>query len=401
MRPASHDVTPQRDRSRPARSDHLALVVKRRSGDTWAVIAGGGTAGHVVPAIAIGQALVARGHAPDSIHFVGSSRGMERHLVPAAGFTVTLLPGRGLARRPTLANVGAVAGLAAAAVMAVVLMGRRRPAVVVAVGGYASAACVAAAVLWRVPLVVAEQNAVPGLANRVAARVARASAVSFPGTPLPRAQVTGNPVRREMLGVDRRPEGRAVARAQLNVDPDAMLVVVAGGSLGARRINDAVIGLAADWARRPGWAVRHVVGERDWEELSEAAPPSVPGGLRYEQVRYEDRMDRVYAAADIAVHRAGASTVAELAVAGVPAILVPLPGAPGDHQTANAQRLAAVGAAVVVSDAELDAPRLEAELDRLAAEPDTRAAMAVAAAGLARPAAADDVAGLAERFARG
>ncbi|MCU4183686.1 undecaprenyldiphospho-muramoylpentapeptide beta-N-acetylglucosaminyltransferase [Acidiferrimicrobium sp. IK] len=365
------------------------------------MIAGGGTGGHVLPAIAIGQALVARGHPAESIHYVGSSRGMERRMVPAAGFSLTLLPGRGVARRLTPANIGAIAGLLAAVVMAVVLVGRRRPAVVVTVGGYASVACVVAAAVWRVPLVVAEQNAVPGLANRMAARVARAAAVSFPGTALPRAEVTGNPVRREMLAVDRSPAGRAQARAELGVDPDAVMVAVAGGSLGARRINDAVVALAADWAGRSGWAVRHVVGERDWEQMQAEAPEPVPGGLRYEQVRFEDRMEVVYAATDIAVHRAGASTVAELTVAGVPAVLVPLPGAPGDHQTANARRLADAGAAVVVPDAELDAGRLEAELDRLAADRSALAAMAAAASTLGRPGAADAVAQLAERHARG
>jgi UDP-N-acetylglucosamine:LPS N-acetylglucosamine transferase len=321
--------------------------------------------------------------------------------VPAAGFEVTLLPGRGIARRLRAANIGAVAGLAAAVVLAVILVGRRRPSVVVAVGGYASVPCVVAAGLWRVPLVVAEQNAVPGLANRLAARLARASAVSFDGTDRPRAVLTGNPVRREMLAVDRTAMGRAKARAELGVAPDDLLVAVAGGSLGARRINEAVVGLAGDWAARPGWAVHHVVGERDWAQLQAAAPSPLPAGLRYQQVRYEDRMDRVYAASDVALHRAGASTVAELAVAGVPSILVPLPGAPGDHQTANARRLADAGAAVVVPDAELDAPRLEAELDRLAADRTHLAAMGAAAAALARPGAADAVADLVERYARG
>ena len=180
----------------------------------WAVIAGGGTGGHIVPAIAIGRALVARGHPASTIRFVVSTRGMEATMVPAAGFQVSLLPGRGIARRMTFDNVGAVAGLA-----------RRpgpgggrwsagcaRPSVVIAVGGYASVACAVAAVVLRVPLVVAEQNAAPGLANRLAGRFAAACAVSFPGTPLPRPVLTGNPVRPEMLSVDRSPRGRARAR---------------------------------------------------------------------------------------------------------------------------------------------------------------------------------------------
>ena len=229
------------------------------------MIAGGGTGGHVVPAIAIGQALVERGHPPDTIHFLGSSRGLERTMVPDAGFDVTLLPGRGIARRLTIDNIGAVAGLLAATGQAVALLGRMRPAVVIAVGGYASVAGAVAAVVWRVPLVVAEQNAVPGLANRLAGRFAAACAVSFPGTPLPRAVVTGNPVRRQILSVDRGQAGRTAARIALGLPADRFVVGVSGGSLGARRINEAVLGLAAMWADRADVAIRHVVGHRDFD----------------------------------------------------------------------------------------------------------------------------------------
>jgi undecaprenyldiphospho-muramoylpentapeptide beta-N-acetylglucosaminyltransferase len=366
----------------------------------WAVIAGGGTGGHAVPAIAIGQALVERGHPPESIHFVGSRRGIERRLVPAAGFSITLLPGRGVARRLTIDNVGAITGLLVAIVRAVLLMGRMRPAVVVTVGGYASVAAAIAAVAWRVPLVVAEQNAVPGLANRLASRFAAASAVTFAGTPLPRAVVTGNPVRPQVLALDRSPEGRAEARATLGLPADGLVVAAAGGSLGARRINGAVAELARAWAARPGLAIRHVVGDRDFAALAGSAPSSCPGGLVYQQVRFEDRMDLLLAAADIAVQRAGASTVSELAVAGVPAILIPLPGAPGDHQSVNARRLADAGAAVVIADDELDADRLATELDRLLGNDETRRGMAQAARSLARPDAAAAVASLAEEHAR-
>jgi UDP-N-acetylmuramate--alanine ligase len=374
--------------------------VIRRADRVWAVIAGGGTAGHVLPAVAIGQALVRRGHSRQSIHFVGSSRGMEGRLVPDAGFSITLLPGRGIARRWTVDNLVAVGGLLAATLRALLLVGRLRPSVVIAVGGYASAAAALAAVVWRIPLVVAEQNAVPGLANRLAGRFAAACAVSFPGTPLPRAVVTGNPVRPEMLAVDRSDKGRARARAALGLPDDVLVVAAAGGSLGARRVNQAVLGLARAWAERPGLAIRHVVGERDFAELRQAAPAPTPGGLVYQQVGFENRMDLLLGAADVAIQRAGASTVAELTAVGVPAILVPLPGAPGDHQSANAHRLAEAGAAQVIADGDLDATRLAGELDALLADPGQRQAMAAAARGLARPHAAEAVAGLAEAHAR-
>jgi undecaprenyldiphospho-muramoylpentapeptide beta-N-acetylglucosaminyltransferase len=366
----------------------------------WAIIAGGGTGGHVVPAIAIAQALVQRGHPASSIHFVGSRRGIEQRLVPAAGFAVTLLPGRGIARRFTVDNLGAVAGLLAAVARAVRLVGRLRPAVVIAVGGYASVAATLAAVAWRIPLVVAEQNAVPGLANRLASRFAAASAVSFAGTPLRRAVVTGNPVRPQILAVDRSAPGRLAARLALGLPGEGLVVAAAGGSLGARRINEAVVGVAGAWCARPGVAIRHVVGDRDFDTFTRSIPPPCPGGLVYQPVRFEDRMDLLLTAADVAVQRAGASTVAELTVAGVPAILIPLPGAPGDHQTANARRLAAAGAAVVIPDDELDAARLATELDRLLSDEEVRAAMTDAARSLARPEAAAAVAGLAEEHAR-
>ncbi|MGI8686518.1 MAG: undecaprenyldiphospho-muramoylpentapeptide beta-N-acetylglucosaminyltransferase [Acidimicrobiales bacterium] len=366
----------------------------------WALVAGGGTAGHVLPAVAIARALVARGRPPAAMHFVGSSRGQEARLVPEAGFAVTLLPGRGIARRPTPDNVGAVIGLVRAVGKAFVLTARARPAVVVSVGGYASVPCAAAAVTLRVPLVLHEQNAVPGLANRLAGRFARACAVSFEGTPLPRAVVTGNPVRPEVLAVDRTPAGRTRARAALGLPAEAVVVGVFGGSLGARRINDATFGLVEAWATRSGVAVRHAVGARDWATVSTRLPAVPDGGLVYDPVEYEQQMPLLYAAADVVLSRAGGSTVAELAAAGVPAVLVPLPGAPNDHQTANAMALVRAGAAVLVPDAELTPERLAAELDPLLADPDRLAAMADAGRRIARPDAADRVADLVERHAR-
>jgi len=371
-----------------------------RSHPVFAVIAGGGTGGHAVPAVAIARALVERGHAPSTIHFVGSARGIERRLVPEAGFSITLLPGRGIARRLTPDNIGAVAGLMSAAIQAFFLLRRLRPSVVITVGGYASAPCAAAAVILRIPLIVEEQNATPGLANRLAGRFALACAVSFPGTPLPRSVVTGNPVRQEIISVNRSPEGRAAAKKALGLPADRTVVAVAGGSLGARRINDATLGLAALWADRGDVAIRHVIGERDFEQVTSASPVPAATGLVYQQIRFEDRMDLLLAAADVTVQRAGASTVSELAVAGVPSVLVPLPGAPGDHQTLNARMLADAGAAVLVPDSELDGERLARELDRLIGDPGLLDSMAAAAGGLGRPDAASKVAALAEEHAR-
>jgi undecaprenyldiphospho-muramoylpentapeptide beta-N-acetylglucosaminyltransferase len=377
----------------------------------FAIIAGGGTAGHVLPGVAIGRALVERGHDPATVHFVGSDRGIERRLVPEAGFSLTVLPGRGIQRRlglrATVDNAVALLGLLRACAQAFALVRRRRPAVLVALGGYASVPAALAAIVQRVPIVVAEQNAVPGAANRLVARFARASAVSFPDTALSRAVVTGNPVRDAVRGVDR-DRDRARARAALGIDDGRFLVAAFGGSLGARRINDAVLGAVEQWRERGDVAVRHVIGERDWPKLRKRAnalaalheTSTSAKHVQYQAVVYEDDMPTLYAAADLVMCRSGATSVAELATVGLPAILVPLPGAPGDHQTANARALVDVGAAILVPDAQCDAARVDAEVIGLVAEPGMLATMSRAASSVARPDAGDRVARLVEEHAR-
>lgn len=368
-------------------------------GPLFAVIAGGGTGGHVIPALAIGRALVARGHSPSSLHYVGSERGIESRLVPEAGFSLTVLPGRGIQRRLTAENVGAALGLARAASQAVALLRRLRPQVVVVVGGFASVPCALGATTLRLPIVVQEQNAVPGAANRLSARVARASAVAYEGTDLPRAVVTGNPVRPEVLAVTRGDADRAAARSALGLPEGRRVVGVFGGSLGALRINRAVLDALPGWADRADVAVHHVVGDRDWSLVEQSRPTLPDGGLWYRPVRYEDRLPLLMAAADVCVSRAGGNTVAELAVVGAPSVLVPLPGAPGDHQTANARVLAGAGGAVLVPDAQLDGARFAAEVDALLGDSDRLAAMHAAAAQVGRRDAAEQVAALVEEHA--
>ncbi len=372
---------------------------------TSVLIAGGGTAGHVLPAVAVARALVDRGVEQDRIAFVGAARGIESRLVPEAGFDVTLLPGRGIQRRLTWANVGAVVGLIRAVGTAVVLVRRRRPQVVLAVGGFASAAGSLAALLWRVPLVVAEQNARAGAANRLAARWARVCAVAFPGTDLPRPVVTGNPVRGEILDVaaDRDP---VAARVRLGVPADRTLVIAFAGSLGARSVNEAVWGAVERWSERSDLAVYHVVGRRDADarpataSRAEQCTADGGGGLWYRSVAYEDHMEVVLEAADVALCRAGGTTVAELTVVGVPAVLVPLPIATRDHQRANAAELVEAGAAELVDDADLDADVVVRLIDGWIADGSLRR-RAAAARALGRPDAADAVAELVLEVAAG
>jgi len=370
----------------------------------FALVAGGGTGGHVVPAVAVARGLAAG--RPDAVELVGARRGLDPELLAGVGLPVTLLPGRGLVRRRDLRalarNAAAVASLLAALVAAVVLVARRRPAVVVAMGGYASVASALAAAALRVPVVLVNVDVVPGAANRLVSRVATACAVGYPGTPLRRAVVTGVPVGEAVARAARPgPAERAAARAALEVPPDRAVVAVVGGSLGARRLNEAAIDLARRWHDRGDAAVYHVVGRRDAPWAATAAPgsarsvpPEEPGRLWYRQVPFEERMALFYQAADVVVARAGANTVAELAVVGVPALLVPLPGAPGDHQGRNAAVLVEAGGAVLVPDAECTGERLDAELGSLLADPPRLAAMARAAASVGRPDALEAVLGL-------
>lgn len=365
----------------------------------FAVIAGGGTAGHVVPAIAIGQALVRRGHPPETLRFVGSRRGIDSKLVPAAGFPLTLLPGRGLARKLTLDNLGAILGFGVGFVLAVVLLARLRPAVVVSMGGYAAAPCALASALFRIPLVLSEQNAVPTSTHRLVARFAAASAVPYEGTPLPRAVVTGNPVRPEILSVDASAVGRAAARRSFGLPDDAIVLVAFGGSLGARTINVAILDLVERWDGPP-LAIRHAVGQRDWSWAQSAMPEPGPGVVAYQPVPYEDRMADLLAACDLVVSRSGGS-VAELAVVGRAAILVPLPIAPYDHQAHNAQRLVDAGGAILIRDGDFTGDRLLEELRSLLGDgPEKVRRMGDALRAIGRPDAADAVAGLIETTAR-
>jgi UDP-N-acetylglucosamine:LPS N-acetylglucosamine transferase len=363
-------------------------------------VAGGGTAGHLLPGLAVAEALVARGHDRSTIHFVGSDRGVEAELVPAAGFGLDELPGRGLQRRFTLANLSAAIGLIRATLTGIRLVRQYRPAVVIVLGGHASFACGVGAVLARRPLVLLEQNAKAGAVNRVLRWFATASAVSFAGTDLPRATVTGNPLRPEIAAAAAAPD-RERAREALGLPLDRVVIGVSTGSLGSKRVNDAVRGLVERWLDRDDLAIHHVVGRRDWPAFAPLGgdPEARPGKLLYRPVEYEDRMYLLLQAIDVAVTRAGGS-VAELAALGIPAILVPLPIATRDHQTANGRAVAEGGGAVVVPDSELDVDRLAAELDAIVGDPVRRKAMSEAMRALARLDAADRVADLVESVAR-
>ncbi|HUB76677.1 MAG TPA: UDP-N-acetylglucosamine--N-acetylmuramyl-(pentapeptide) pyrophosphoryl-undecaprenol N-acetylglucosamine transferase [Solirubrobacteraceae bacterium] len=329
-----------------------------------------------MPALAVADALAQRGA---SVFFVGGDRA-ERELVAEAGYELERLAVSGLDRRNPLKAARALAQSALATARAGALLRRRGTAAVLGAGGYVAGPVGLAAVALRIPLVLSEADSHLGLANRALAPLARRVCLAFPlaGRTGPRYLVTGRAV--PPLRAD-----RASARRALGVSGEEALVLVFGGSLGARSINEAALAGLDGGAFR----VLHVTGRRDWPELARRAH-----GPRYELREYlsPPDFDAALAACDLVVARAGGS-IFEVAAHGRPAILVPYPHATADHQSANAAWMADAGAALVIPDAELDAASLAGEVGRLLADAPRRAAMSRAALSLARPDAAAAIAG--------
>ena len=352
------------------------------------VIAAGGTAGHVVPAIAVADALRAEG---SEVSFLGTRGRAEADLVPAAGYEIDFLRVSGLSRRNPLKAARASWQATRAVGAARHLLERRRAEVVLGGGGYVAGPVGLAAVRMGLPLVLTEADSHLGLANRLLARRARRVCLAFPipgrdGGPY---LLTGRPVPRAVLEAD-----PTVARRRFGIPEPADCVTVVGGSLGARSINLAAfdafnrLGGPHDHVGQP-W-ILHVVGRRDYAELrrrwDEEGRPE-----RYTLLQYEPNLGDVLAAADLVVARAGGS-VMEVAAAGRPAILVPYPHATADHQTTNARWMAEGGAAVVIPDAELSANRLSGAIAELLDDEDRLREMGIAARRLAKPDAAERIA---------
>ncbi|MFO7857906.1 MAG: undecaprenyldiphospho-muramoylpentapeptide beta-N-acetylglucosaminyltransferase [Ectothiorhodospiraceae bacterium] len=343
------------------------------------LIMAGGTGGHVFPALAVADALRARGV---PVVWLGTRDGLEARVVPEAGIALEWLRVRGLRGKGWLGWLVAPARVLRAVFQARAVLRRQRPRCVLGLGGYVAGPGALAAWLQRVPLVIHEQNARPGLTNRVLARLARRVLCGFPGTfPAERAQVTGNPVRGDILRIPP-PEERHGAAASPRL-------LVIGGSQGARALNEVIPRALAQLPPERSFTVWHQSGART-EELAREGYSQA--GVAADVVAFISDMAAAYAWADVVVCRAGALTVSELAVAGVPAVLVPLPQAVDDHQTANAGYLVQAGAAELLPQGELTPERLAEVLARLAGDPQQRADMARAARGRARPEAAETVA---------
>ena len=344
------------------------------------VVAGGGSAGHISPAMATADALCRL--RPDArITALGTARGLETTLVPARGYRLELIPPVPLPRKPSPDALRLPLRVRRAVRRVREILDEVGADVVVGFGGYVALPAYLAA-RGRVPIVVHEANAHAGLANRVGARLADRVAVAVPACGLPRAEVVGVPLGRAITGLDRAAL-RGMARAHFGLDPDAPTLLVFGGSQGARTLNTAASGAAPDLAAA-GIGVLHAHGPRNTLTVSATA-----GAPPYVTVPYLDRMDLAYAAADLALCRSGMNSVAELSAVGLPAVFVPLPHGNGE-QKLNARAVVEAGGGVLVDDADMTSRRAAAEVVAALTDPARLAAMSAAARAAGHP-DADDV----------
>jgi len=352
------------------------------------MIAGGGTGGHISPGIAIADALERT--APGiEVFFMGRRDSIEERLVGRTGRDFVAVPSMGLRRSADIRNVAMPFVVFAGFVRALRVLASRRPAVAVGTGGFVSMPPVLAARALRIPVVLQEQNSYPGLATRVLSRSASSVHTSFEETAahLPRAReiaLSGNPVRSEFETTD-----RADSRRRLGLDPEGAVVLFVGGSGGARRINEAVVSAAGKMA---GMGLELVVqtGAADVEKVRAAVAEA---GVTAIVEPFFDDMATAYAASDLVVSRSGATAIAEIEIVGRPSLLVPYPFATEGHQMKNARAVEKAGAAVVVPDDELNGERLADEVSELLSDSARLALMAERARALARPDAAERVAG--------
>lgn len=365
----------------------------RPAGPASVVLAGGGSAGHVSPLLAVADCL--RRRDPQvRITALGTETGLERHLVPDRGYPLATIPKVVFPRRPSPAAMNLPAALRSAVAAAGAVLEETGAEVVVGFGGYVASPAYLAARRHRIPIVVHEQNARPGLANRLGARLTPYVATTFANTTLPHAHLVGMPLRPEITALDRTAR-RAEARASFGLLADAPTLLVTGGSLGAARLNDAFAGAAAQLSSA-GVQVLHITGAGKGFIPGRAA---TAGGAPYVVVSYVDRMELAYAAADLVVCRAGANTVCEVAAVGLPAVFVPLPIGNGE-QRFNAAALVAAGGGLLVADSDVTSRWVRTTVLPLLGQAERLAQMAGAAAAQGRRDADETLADLVTRAAR-
>jgi UDP-N-acetylglucosamine--N-acetylmuramyl-(pentapeptide) pyrophosphoryl-undecaprenol N-acetylglucosamine transferase len=346
------------------------------------LIAGGGTGGHLYPGIAVAREILARSPSAE-VTFAGTARGIEARVVPREGFALDVIRSAGIKGKSIVARARGAALVPLGLVDAWRLVSNRRPDLVIGVGGYSSGPVVLAAALRGVPTMLLEQNAVPGLTNRLLGPFVKAAAVTFDSTrPFfgSKAFVSGNPVRPEFLSA-----GSSEESALHDQSSSFTRVLVFGGSQGAHAINVAMVEAAAELAADPHLRVTHQTGERDVEMVRTAYRAA---GLQGRVEPFLFDMGRQLRQAEVVVSRAGATTLAEITAAGKAAILIPLPSATDDHQRKNAEALAAAGAAEVLLQSELSGHALAARIRALTRDRERRSEIAAAAKRIARPDAA-------------
>lgn len=364
------------------------------------VLAGGGTAGHINPMLASADAL--RRARPDiPVSCIGTARGLETRLVPAADYPLDLVEPVPLPRKPTPDLLKVPARLAGSVRTAGRILRERDAKVVVGFGGYVALPAYLAARAKGIPVVIHEQNAVPGLANKVAARFATRTFSAFPDTPLPRCQAIGMPMKQALTelaaqGVD--DQARAEAKQHLELRPELPVLLVSGGSQGARSINQAT-SAARDELLAAGVHVIHVLGPKNFtDEMVRVDDAGT--GASYLPLAYVEQMQLAYRAADMMVCRSGAGTVCEVGAIGLPCVFVPLPHGNGE-QARNADALVAAGGGVLVPDAEFDGARLASEVLTRIHDAETLGTMGRAGRHLFAHDAADRLAGVVLQLAGG
>jgi UDP-N-acetylglucosamine--N-acetylmuramyl-(pentapeptide) pyrophosphoryl-undecaprenol N-acetylglucosamine transferase len=351
-----------------------------------AILAGGGTGGHVIPALAIAHAL--KGNYGAEVLFIGTARGMENRLVPAAGYSLRLVKVGALKNVTFATRLKTALDLPRAIWDSWRMIAEFRPDVMIGVGGYASGPAMFAGTLSGIPTLAFEPNFVPGFANRLLAPMVSAAAVHFPetGSHFRRYEVTGVPVRQAFF-----------SSAHINPKERKPTLLVFGGSQGAHAINQAVVqALPALWTRIPALHIIHQTGERDYNEAQTAY---LEAGGSAEVYPFIDDMPAVFARSDVLLCRSGASTVAEVTAAGKPAIFVPFPRAADDHQKRNAQALERAGAAMMIEESLFSPERLVENVSALFNDAALMEKMTVAARSLAHPGAAQQIAAMAARLA--
>ena len=353
------------------------------------VLSGGGTAGHINPALALAEVLQDQGH---TVLFAGTPQGVEARLVREAGIPFTAFEAAGFNRRHPATLIAGVRKIQRSTREAKKWFSEVKPDVVVGFGGYVSIPVARAAESLGIPVVIHEQNSVMGMANRYLATRAAAVALTYEVAAAAlrdasKAVVTGNPVRRSVLTAS-----REAGRALIEASDDALVLTVFGGSLGARHINSAICALKARLDAVDGLVVVLVTGPKELDTVEEALALSTEERERWKVYGYQNRMGDVLAASDLVVARAGASSLAEISALGVPALLVPFPYATGDHQTMNARACVDAGAALMVPDSELDTPAFSDALFELLGSEEARADMRERALSLKTADAADALA---------